>query len=222
MAEIASAERPVDRILPVIAAGRLLPVVVLERSQDAVPLARALVEGGLLAAEVTFRTAAAAKSITAIREAVPEILVGAGTVTSLAQLNEAVAAGAAFVVTPGFNPRIVGRCLEIGMPVVPGVNAPGFVEMAMEFDVDLLKFFPAEASGGPAFITALAGPYPGIRFIPTGGIGRKNLSDYLAVKTVIGCGGSWMVDPALTAAGDFAAVARLTREAVGLAKAARP
>lgn len=194
----------------------VVPVVVLEKVPHAVMLARALVRGGLPVAEVTFRTAAAADAIRAMTDQVPEVLVGAGTVSTVQQVDAAVAAGARFVVTPGFNRRVVERCLERGMPVVPGVNAPGFVEMALEHDLRLLKFFPAEASGGVAMLQALAGPYRGVSFMPTGGIGPDNLERYLRLGAVVACGGSWMVDPRLVAAEDFDAVARLSAEAVAL------
>lgn len=204
-------------ILTVIAAVRLVPVVVLQSQKQAVGLGRALVAGGLPIAEVTFRTAAAAASIKAMRADVPELLVGAGTVTSLIQVDDAIAAGASFIVTPGFNPRVVQYCLDQSVPIVPGANAPGFIEAAMEFGLDLLKFFPAEPSGGTAFLKALAGPYSNIRFIPTGGISPGNLRSYMALPNVVACGGSWMVDPAMIEAEDFATVSRLSRDAVQLA-----
>jgi 2-dehydro-3-deoxyphosphogluconate aldolase/(4S)-4-hydroxy-2-oxoglutarate aldolase len=196
---------------------RLLPVVVLQRAADAAPLAKALKEGGLPLAEITFRTAAAAASIEAIRRHEPGVRVGAGTVSSVAQVDEAIGAGAEFLVTPGFNPKVVERALAKGIPIYPGVNAPGFIEMALEFGLSTLKFFPAEASGGIAMIKALSGPYPSIRFIPTGGVGPANLSAYLATPSVLACGGSWMVDAKLIASGDFAGIAKLTAEAVALA-----
>jgi 2-dehydro-3-deoxyphosphogluconate aldolase/(4S)-4-hydroxy-2-oxoglutarate aldolase len=204
-------------ILTVIAAVRLVPVVVLQSQKQAVGLGRALVAGGLPIAEVTFRTAAAAASIKAMRADVPELLVGAGTVISLAQVDDAIAAGASFIVTPGFNPRVVQYCLDQSVPIVPGANAPGFIEAAMEFGLDLLKFFPAEPSGGTAFLKALAGPYSNVRFIPTGGISTSNLRSYLALSNVVACGGSWMVDPATIGAADFATISRLSRDAVQLA-----
>lgn len=199
---------------------RLVPVVVLDRASDAVPLGTALMDAGLPVAEVTFRTGAAPAAIAEMRSRLPGLRVGAGTVSSAAQLDEAIAAGAQFVVTPGFNPRVVERALSRGIPIVPGVNAPGFVEMALEFGLSTLKFFPAEASGGIAMIKALAGPYPGVRFVPTGGIGPANLASWLAQPNVVACGGSWMVDPKLVNAGDFAGIARLTAQAVALAAAA--
>lgn len=202
-----------------IAAARLLPVVVLDHPEDAVPLARALVAGGLSVAEVTFRTDAAAASIRRMVDEVPQILVGAGTVLSVEQVNAAHAAGAQFLVTPGFNPAVVARAQALGLPIVPGINNPTGVEQAMSFGLSLVKFFPAEPTGGVPFLKALTGPYGGMRFIPTGGIGPKNLGSYLAVKAVLACGGSWMVDPALIRAGDFARITELTTEAVALTRA---
>ncbi len=202
-----------------IGSARLLPVVVLDRAEDAVPLARALVAGGLPVAEVTFRTDAAAASIAAMVAEVPEILVGAGTVLTVEQVDAAHAAGAQFLVTPGFNPAVVARAQALGLPIVPGINNPSGVEQAMSFGLSLVKFFPAEPTGGVPFLKALTGPYGGMRFIPTGGIGPKNLGQYLAVKAVLACGGSWMVDPALIRAGDFARITELTAEAVALTRA---
>lgn len=217
---MANISKDADPLAPIRQAG-VVPVVVLQRVADAVPLAQALVRAGLPVAEVTFRTPAAADAIRAMVDAVPGILVGAGTVANAQQVDAACAAGARFVVTPGFNRRVVERCLERSLTVIPGVSAPGFVEMALEYELRVLKFFPAEAAGGLPMLKALAGPYRDVRFMPTGGIGPANLRDYLALPAVIACGGSWMVDPALIEAGDFAAVERLGREAVQIAAAAR-
>lgn len=206
-----------DKLIHTFTRARLVPVVVLEGAADAGPLANALVAGGLPVAEVTFRTAAATASIEAMRAAQPDMAIGAGTVTSLGQVDDAMSAGASFIVAPGFNPRVVQYCLDKGVLIIPGANSPSFVEAAMEFGLNVLKFFPAEPSGGVPFLKALAGPYPAIRFMPTGGISIGNLRSYLALKNVLACGGSWMVDPALIAARDFAAIERLTREAVALA-----
>ncbi|MFO1067627.1 MAG: bifunctional 4-hydroxy-2-oxoglutarate aldolase/2-dehydro-3-deoxy-phosphogluconate aldolase [Geminicoccaceae bacterium] len=202
-----------------IAAGRLLPVVVVDDAAQAVPLARALLAGGLPVAEVTFRTDAAAEAIRRIADAVPEVLLGAGTVLSPAQVRAARAAGAMFLVTPGFNPAVVQAAADEGLPIVPGINNPSGVEQAMAAGLSTVKFFPAEPSGGVAFLKALTGPYAGMRFVPTGGIGPRNLRDYLALPAVLACGGSWMVEASLVRAGRFDEVARLTAEAVALAKA---
>ncbi|MDE3876980.1 bifunctional 4-hydroxy-2-oxoglutarate aldolase/2-dehydro-3-deoxy-phosphogluconate aldolase [Sinorhizobium meliloti] len=201
-----------------IAAARLLPVVVLERADDAVPLAEALLKGGLTVAEVTFRTPAAAEAIARMRKDVPDMLVGAGTVLTQEQLADAGAAGAQFIVTPGFNPAIVEAAQSAGLLIVPGVNNPTGVEQAMAYGLETVKFFPAEPSGGIPFIKALTGPYPGMRFVPTGGVGPANLASYLAVPAVLACGGSWMVDAKLIRDGNFEEISRLTEDAVALAR----
>jgi 2-dehydro-3-deoxyphosphogluconate aldolase/(4S)-4-hydroxy-2-oxoglutarate aldolase len=196
---------------------RLLPVVVVEDAAQAVPLARALAAGGLPVAEVTFRTAAAAEAIRRIAAEVPDVLLGAGTVLTPEQVRAARTAGAGFLVTPGFNPAVVQAAADEGLPIVPGVNNPTGVEQAMAAGLSAVKFFPAEPTGGVPFLKALTGPYGGMQFIPTGGIGPKNLCDYLSLPAVLACGGSWMVDPALVRAGRFDEVQRLTAEAVALA-----
>ena len=192
----------------------IVPVVVLDRAEDALPLAECLVKGGLPCAEVTFRTAAAADAIAAMTKAYPQMLVGAGTVLTTAQVDAAVAAGAKFIVSPGLNPKVVSYCVEKGIPVTPGVSSPSEIEQALELGLDVVKFFPAEASGGLAKIKAMAAPYGGIRFMPTGGINADNLNSYLAYDRVLACGGSWMVSADLINAGDFAKITELTREAV--------
>lgn len=207
-------------IIDRIRAARLLPVVVLERAEDAVPLARALLAGGLDVAEVTFRSDAAAESIARIAQQVPDMLIGAGTVLTPAQVDLAVASGARFLVTPGYNPAVVARAKASGVAIVPGINNPTGVETAMAEGLSLVKFFPAEPTGGVPFLKALTGPYGGMEFIPTGGISMANLKTYLALKAVVACGGSWMVDPALIRAGDFDRITQLTAEAVALARSA--
>lgn len=207
-----------DHVLDRIKDARLLPVVVVDEAAQAVPLARALVAGGLPVAEVTFRTDAAAEAIRRIVAEVPDALVGAGTVLTGDQVRAAKAAGASFLVTPGFNPAIVAAAAEVGLPIVPGVNNPTGVEQAMAAGLSAVKFFPAEPTGGVPFLKALMGPYRTMRFVPTGGIGPKNLRDYLALPAVLACGGSWMVEPALIRAGRFDEVQRMTAEAVALAK----
>jgi 2-dehydro-3-deoxyphosphogluconate aldolase/(4S)-4-hydroxy-2-oxoglutarate aldolase len=207
-----------EDVLDRIRAARLLPVVVVDDASDAVPLSRALVAGGLPVAEVTFRTDAAAEAIRRIFSEVPEALVGAGTVLTPDQVRAAKSAGATFLVTPGFNPAVVAAAADVGLPIVPGVNNPTGVEQAMSAGLSAVKFFPAEPTGGVPFLKALMGPYRGMQFIPTGGIGPKNLRDYLALPAVLACGGSWMVEPALVRAGRFDEVQRLTAEAVALAK----
>lgn len=193
---------------------RLLPVVVLEEVAQAAPLTDALLEGGLPIAEVTFRTEAAAASIEAIASNSPDMLIGAGTVLTVQQVALAHDAGAQFLVTPGFNPQVVEEAQRRGLPIVPGVNNPTAVEAAMSAGLDILKFFPAEASGGTAMLNALSGPYGNVSFVPTGGIGLANVSEYLCLKNVLACGGSWMVDPKLIKSGDFQKITELTRGAV--------
>ncbi|WP_217354804.1 bifunctional 4-hydroxy-2-oxoglutarate aldolase/2-dehydro-3-deoxy-phosphogluconate aldolase [Ruegeria atlantica] len=207
-------------IIQRINAARLLPVVVLERAEDAVPLAKALLAGGLDVAEVTFRTAAAKDSIHAIAQAVPEILLGAGTVTNVDQLDAAAEAGATFIVTPGFNPDVVRHAQSKGIPIVPGINNPTGVEQAMSHGLKVVKFFPAGPTGGVPFLKALTGPYGDMRFVPTGGVNAGNVSDYLGISQVVACGGSWMVDPKLIAAGKFDEIRNLTAAALSAARAA--
>lgn len=207
-----------EQIFATVRKARLLPVVVVDDAADAVPLARALVAGGLPVAEVTFRTEAAAEAIRQIAAEVPDALLGAGTVLTPGQVKAAKAAGARFLVTPGYNPAVVQAAADEGLPIVPGVNNPTGVEQAMAAGLSAVKFFPAEPTGGVPFLKALMGPYGGMRFIPTGGIGPKNLRDYLNLRAVLACGGSWMVDPVLVRAGRFDEVQRLTAEAVALAQ----
>lgn len=195
---------------------RVVPVVVVHDAAAAVPTAAALEKGGLPVAEITFRTDAAAEAIRAIA-AQTSVLVGAGTVVRPEQVDAAVEAGARFVVTPGLSIRVVERCRELDVPVVPGVATATEVIAALDLGLELLKFFPAEAAGGVAALKALGGPFPGVRWIATGGIGAANAASYLALPSVAAVGGSWMVAPDLIAAEDFPAVTRLVREAVDLA-----
>ena len=200
-----------------IAELKVVPVVVLENAKEAAPLAKALCEGGLPCAEVTFRTAAAKDSIKAMTDAYPDMLVGAGTVLTTAQVDSAVEAGAKFIVSPGFDPEIVDYCLEKGIPVFPGCITPSEVAQAVKRGLRVVKFFPAEQFGGIATIKALSAPYVGLKFMPTGGISAKNLKEYLACKPIVACGGSWMVKKDLIEAGEFDKIKELTKEAVALA-----
>jgi 2-dehydro-3-deoxyphosphogluconate aldolase / (4S)-4-hydroxy-2-oxoglutarate aldolase len=200
---------------------RIVPVVVVEEIETARPLAEALAEGGLPVAEVTFRTAAAADAIRLLA-AEPGFLVGAGTVVRPEQVDIAVEAGARFVVTPGFSARVVQRCREVGVLVIPGVATATEVVAALDEGLDLLKFFPAEAAGGIPLLRALQGPFSGVRWIPTGGVGAANAASYLELPSVAAIGGSWMVSPDLIAARDFASVTRLTAEAIALAAEVSP
>ncbi|MCP1100927.1 2-dehydro-3-deoxyphosphogluconate aldolase/(4S)-4-hydroxy-2-oxoglutarate aldolase [Aequitasia blattaphilus] len=192
----------------------IVPVVVLDDAADAVPLAKALIEGGLPLAEVTFRTAAAEESIQKMTEAFPDMLVGAGTVLTIENVKKAVAAGAKFIVSPGFNPTVVKYCVENNIPITPGASNPSDIERALEFGLEVVKFFPAEASGGLNMIKSLAAPYTTVKFMPTGGIGAHNINDYLAFDKILACGGSWMVKGELVKAKDFAKITELTKEAV--------
>jgi len=200
----------------------VVPVVEISREEHAVPLARALVDGGLPCAEITFRTASAAQAIAAIAESVPDIRVGAGTVLSVSQAQAALAAGASFLVAPGFDPVVVEFALEHDVPIVPGVCTPTEVGMARARGLSLLKLFPAEAAGGVRYLKALAAPYGDVRFVPTGGIGPDNLAAYLAVRQVVACGGSWMVKKDLIAAGAFDTIRELAAQARTIADASRP
>ena len=200
----------------------VVPVVVLEDTKDAVPLAKALVEGGLPCAEVTFRTEAAEESIRLMTEQFPEMLVGAGTVLTREQVDAAVAAGAKFIVSPGFDPEIVDYCLEKEIPIFPGCVTPSEVAQAVKRGLKVVKFFPAEPAGGVAMIKAMASPYNQLRFMPTGGIGTQNLKDYLGFDKIICCGGSWMVKADLIQNGEFEKICNLTKEAKELAKSIRP
>ena len=191
----------------------VVPVVVLEDAKDAVPLAKALVEGGLPCAEVTFRTEAAAESIRLMTEQFPKMLVGAGTVLTTEQVHAAVKAGAKFIVSPGFDPEIVDDCLEKGIPVFPGCMTPSEVAQAVKRGLDIVKFFPAEPAGGMAMIKAMAAPYTGLKFMPTGGINAKNLEEYLSSDKIVCCGGSWMVKGELVKNGEFDKIRQLTEEA---------
>ena len=202
-------------VLRALLSGRIVPVVALDDLETAVPVASALAEGGLPVAEITFRTAVAAAAIRRIAGET-DALVGAGTVVRPEQVDEAVAAGARFIVTPGLSLRVIERCRELDVPVIPGVATATEVIAALDQGLDLLKLFPAEAAGGVALLRALRGPFPDVRFVPTGGISAANAASYLALSSVAAVGGSWMVAPELVAARDFAAVARLAREAASV------
>lgn len=199
----------------------IVPVVVLDDVKDAEPLAKALVEGGLPCAEVTFRTDAAEESIRIMSEKYPEMLVGAGTVLTTEQVDRAVAAGAKFIVSPGLNPRIVKYCVEKNIPICPGCTNPSDIEQALENGLKVVKFFPAEPAGGLPMIKAMAAPYVGVKFMPTGGIKPGNVRSYLEYDRIIACGGSWMVPGDLVNSGDFDKIRELTKEAVEIVKEVR-
>ena len=184
-------------IISVLETIRFVPLVVLDDAKDAAPFARALADGGIPIAEVTFRTAAAEETIARMSREVPEVLVGAGTVHTTMQAEKAVRAGARFIVTPGLNPSVVRWCQEQGVPVIPGTVTPSDLEMALELGLSVCKFFPAEAYGGVKTLKALAGPYAGIRFMPTGGVNASNMHEYQALANVLAVGGSFMAPDAL-------------------------
>lgn len=199
----------------------VVPVVVLDDAEDAAPLAEALVKGGLPCAEVTFRTEAAEESIRIMSEKYPEMLVGAGTVLTTEQVDRAVAAGAKFIVSPGFDPEIVDYCMEKNIPVFPGCVSPSEVAQAVKRGLKVVKFFPAEQAGGLAMLKAMAAPYTMLKFMPTGGINTKNLKEYLGFSKILCCGGSWMVKGDMIKNKEFDKITEMTKEAVGLAAAAR-
>lgn len=205
-----------DEVLKRIGELKLVPVVVIEDAKDSGPLADALAAGGLPLAEITFRTEAAPEAIRTMA-ARGDLLVGAGTVLTVDQVKSAVDAGARFIVSPGINPKVVGYCVEKGIPVTPGICTPTDIETALGFGLKVVKFFPAEALGGLKLLKAMSAPYGMMRFIPTGGINASNLPGYLAFPKVLACGGSWMVKKDLIAAGRFDEIEGLTREAVGIA-----
>ena len=201
-------------LLTAISLRGIVPVIKLNRPEDAAPLCGALRRGGLPVAEITFRTDAAEESIRRVHAELPDVLLGAGTVLTIDQVDRAVAAGAAFIVSPGLNPTIVRHCLDIGVPILPGCACPSDIERALEMGLTTVKFFPAETLGGIAAIKAMSAPYGQVTFVPTGGIDAAKLPAYLAFPKVLACGGSWMVKEEWIEKGDFAAVEAATRAAV--------
>ena len=206
--------RGMHEVLKKIANIGIIPVVKLDSPDQAVPLGKALIEGGIPVAEITFRTDAAEESIKRLTGELPELLVGAGTVTTTEQAKCAIDAGADFIVSPGLNPAVVKFCTDKNIPITPGVNSPSQIEQGLELGVSVLKFFPAEQSGGLEMLKAFAGPYGNVRYIPTGGISVKNLADYLLFDKVLAVGGSWMVKPELVSADKYDEITRLCKEAV--------
>jgi 2-dehydro-3-deoxyphosphogluconate aldolase / (4S)-4-hydroxy-2-oxoglutarate aldolase len=199
----------------------VIPVIAINDAQLAVKLGEALIEGGLPCAEITFRTAAAKEAIEKMVTKFPDMLVGAGTVRTVQQAEQAVGAGAKFIVAPGFDPVVVDWCIKNNVPISPGVMTPSEVGMALNKGLEVLKFFPAEAAGGIGMLKAIAGPYGDAKFIPTGGINVKNLPDYLKLSMVHACGGSWMVKKQLIADQEFDIIRKLTKEAVSIVKEAK-
>ncbi|GAB4581082.1 MAG: hypothetical protein Fur0022_38290 [Anaerolineales bacterium] len=199
----------------------VIPVVVLDNAAHAIPLGEALLIGGLPCAEITFRTDAAEESIRAMSTAFPDMLVGAGTVLTVAQAETAVAAGAKFIVTPGFDAHVVDWCLSHSIPITPGVMTPTEINMALNKGLNILKFFPAEAAGGVKTLKAIAAPYGGVKFIPTGGVTPANLPEYLKLPSVHACGGSWLVEKRWIVMGEFEMIRELAAEAVKMVVEAR-
>ena len=199
----------------------IIPVVVLDDAKNAAPLGEALIKGGLPCAEVTFRTDAAEESIKIMAEQFPDMLVGAGTVLTIEQVDRAVNAGAKFIVSPGINPKVVEYCVKNNIPITPGTANPTNVETAIEYGLDVVKFFPAEAAGGLNYIKAIAAPYPQIKFMPTGGINEVNVREYLKYDRILACGGSWMVKGSLINAGEFDKICELTKNAAAIVKEIR-
>lgn len=192
----------------------IVPVIKIDNPDNAAPLARALAEGGLPLAEITFRTAEGVESIRRISMALPDILVGAGTVLTTEQVDNAIEAGAKFIVSPGFNPKVVAYCIEKNIPITPGCSGPSDMEQALAMGLEVVKFFPAEQSGGLDYIKAVSAPYTTLKFIPTGGINSQNLTTYLSFDRIIACGGSWMVKTDFINRGKFDEITKLAREAV--------
>jgi 2-dehydro-3-deoxyphosphogluconate aldolase/(4S)-4-hydroxy-2-oxoglutarate aldolase len=192
----------------------IVPVIKIDDAEKAVPLAKALEAGGIPCAEITFRTAEGETAIRRINEAVPQVLLGAGTVLTTEQVDRAIAAGAKFIVSPGFNPAVVAHCVKRGIPIVPGCSNPSDIEQALEFGLEVVKFFPAEQAGGLDYIKAIAAPYTQVKFMPTGGINQHNIAKYIGYDRIVACGGSWMAGPDLINTGDFDRITALCKEAV--------
>lgn len=205
-------------VFKIIEQYKLVPVAIIEKYKDAIPLVKALKEVGLPIIEVTFRTEVAEKAISVISKEIPNILVGAGTVLKVDQVKKAVNAGAKFIVTPGFNPTVVDYCVKNRIIIIPGLNTPTMVEWGVERGLKIFKFFPADLSGGAKMLKNLAGPYPNVSFMPTGGINNDSLIDYLKLSNVIACGGSWIVKKDLISTGNFDEIKRLTKAALSLIK----
>ena len=199
----------------------IVPVVVIDDVKNAIPLAKALCEGGLPCAEVTFRTDAAEEAIRIMAEQFPDMLIGAGTVLTIDQVDRAVAAGAKFIVSPGLNPNIVKYCVDKGILITPGCMSPSDIEIALENGLEVVKFFPAEPAGGLKMIKAIAAPYVNMKFMPTGGINIKNVKEYLLYERIVACGGSWMVKDSLMKSGEFDKITELVKEAVQVVKESR-
>lgn len=207
-----------QQIIEKLRALKVVPVIALENAEDILPLADTLAENGLPVAEITFRSDAAAEAIRLLRAARPDFLIAAGMVLTAEQVVLAKNSGADFVVTPGFNPKIVKLCQDLNLPITPGVNNPMSIEAALEMGISAVKFFPAEASGGVKMIKALLGPYAHLQIMPTGGIGLHNIKDYLSIQNIVACGGSWFVEKKLIQEKNWCEIGRLVREVVEIAQ----
>lgn len=196
----------------------VIPVIALDDAKDASALGDALMKGGLPAAEVTFRTAAAVDTIKTLKKEFPDMLVGAGTVLTTEQADRAIDAGAEFIVAPGLNPKVVKHVLDKGYPMSPGIATATEIEAALDLGLTFVKFFPAEANGGLPMIKALAGPYTNVKYMPTGGVSAKNLADYLAYDKIVCCGGTWMVKKDLVSEGKFSEIEKMSKEAADIVK----
>jgi len=192
----------------------IVPVIKIDDAEKAVPLAKALAAGGILCAEITLRTAQAIHAIKRIAQEVPEVLVGAGTVLTTGQVDQAIEAGAQFIVSPGLNPKVVAYCVQKGVPITPGCSSPSDIEQALELGLEAVKFFPAEQAGGLEYIKAISAPYSSLKFMPTGGINANNITKYIVFEKILACGGSWMVGADLIDAGNFEKIRALSREAM--------
>ena len=207
-----------DKILEQIGIYRIIPVIIIDDAENSIPLANALIEGGLAVGEVTFRTKSAKESIEKIAKEFPEMLLGAGTVLSIDHVKSAVDSGAKFIVSPGLNPKVVEYCLTKNIPITPGIATPTEIERALEFNLEVVKFFPAEALGGLNYLKAISAPFGNLKYIPTGGIDERNLLNYLQFPKVLACGGSWMVKSDLISNKKFVEIKKLTAEALTIAR----
>jgi len=197
---------------------KIIPVVAIGDVKSALPLGNALIDSGLPIIEITFRSNVAVEVMSILKKELPEILLSAGTVLTIDQLKSAIKAGAEFIVAPGFNPTIVDYCVKNEITIIPGVNSPSLIEWGLERGLNVFKFFPINSSGGTTMLKSLYGPYPGVNFIPVGGINNNNLIEYLKLSNVIACGGSWIVHKDLIASKNFEEISKLAKEAVAVIK----
>jgi Entner-Doudoroff aldolase len=197
---------------------KIIPVAVIENSDQAIPLGKALISAGLPVLEITFRTEAAAEAIRKVSKELPSLFIGAGTVLKVEQVQQAIKAGAKFIVTPGFNPKVVDFCVNHNIVIIPGLNTPTMIEWALERGITFVKFFPADISGGSKMLKILSGPYPDMRFMPTGGVNNESMIEYLKLNNVLAVGGSWIVPKDLISASNFAEITRRTKEALDIIK----